>query len=169
VVVGRRHEPQHATAGETVELLDRAGEEAKLEWERVTGPSHHGRGGADIVVGKSIHFLRVRIEPQRQAVQKCRSQEPGAILTGIERPAAAEERPRRKKPGHRIRLLAQKPDGLSSGEIAIRLKVPQNTMSTHMGILARAGLVSSERQSRSIIYSAAPKAVKAVNRFLSAG
>lgn len=68
-----------------------------------------------------------------------------------------------------FRLLARKPDGLSSGEIATRLKVPQNTMSTHMGILARAGLVSSERQSRSIIYRAETKAAKAVDRFLSAG
>lgn len=68
-----------------------------------------------------------------------------------------------------FRLLAQKPDGLSSGEIATRLKVPQNTMSTHMGILARAGLVSSERQSRSIIYRAETNAAEAVDRFLSAG
>jgi ArsR family transcriptional regulator, arsenate/arsenite/antimonite-responsive transcriptional repressor len=68
-----------------------------------------------------------------------------------------------------FRLLADEPDGLSSGEIASRLNVPQNTMSTHMGILARAGLVSSKRQSRSIIYRAESKAAKAVDRFLSAG
>lgn len=66
-----------------------------------------------------------------------------------------------------FRLLAQMPDGLSSGEIATRLKVPQNTMSTHMGILARAGLVSSERQSRSVIYRAEPLATKALDRFLT--
>jgi hypothetical protein len=35
-------------------------------------------------------------------VQKGRPQKAGAILTGFERTAAAEERPRRKKPGHRI-------------------------------------------------------------------
>jgi DNA-binding transcriptional ArsR family regulator len=67
-----------------------------------------------------------------------------------------------------FRLLAEEPDGLSSGEIATRLNVPQNTMSTHMGILARAGLVSSKRQSRSIIYRADAQAAKAVNLFMKA-
>jgi DNA-binding transcriptional ArsR family regulator len=43
---------------------------------------------------------------------------------------------------------------LPAGEIARQLGVPQNTMSTHLTILARAGLVRSERQSRSIIYRA---------------
>ena len=66
-----------------------------------------------------------------------------------------------------FRLLAEEPDGLPSGEIAARLNVPQNTMSTHMGILARAGLVRSERQSRSIIYRAEKTAAKAVDRFLA--
>jgi hypothetical protein len=38
-----------------------------------------------------------------------------------------------------------------------------------MGILTRAGLVSSTRRSRSIIYRAESKAAEAVDRFLSAG
>jgi ArsR family transcriptional regulator, arsenate/arsenite/antimonite-responsive transcriptional repressor len=66
-----------------------------------------------------------------------------------------------------FRMLGNEPEGLSSGEIAQRLNVPQNTMSTHMGILARAGLVSSERQSRSVIYRAEPLATKALDRFLT--
>ena len=49
-------------------------------------------------------------------------------------------------------LVRHEPDGLAAGEIARRLDVPQNTMSAHLGILARAGLVRSERHSRSIIY-----------------
>jgi DNA-binding transcriptional ArsR family regulator len=32
------------------------------------------------------------------------------------------------------------------------MEVPQNTMSAHLAVLARAGLVKGERQSRSIIY-----------------
>jgi ArsR family transcriptional regulator, arsenate/arsenite/antimonite-responsive transcriptional repressor len=39
-------------------------------------------------------------------------------------------------------------------ELALLLGVPQNTLSSHLNILARAGLVRSERQSRSIIYRA---------------
>jgi ArsR family transcriptional regulator len=52
------------------------------------------------------------------------------------------------------RLVMCEPEGLPAGEIARLLGVPHNTMSTHLGILERAGLISSERHSRSIIYRA---------------
>jgi ArsR family transcriptional regulator len=45
------------------------------------------------------------------------------------------------------------PDGMSAGDIARALKVPANTMSSHLAILTRAGLVSSRKQGRSIIYA----------------
>lgn len=51
-------------------------------------------------------------------------------------------------------IVMHEPDGIPAGEISRMLNVPQNTMSTHLGILSRAGLISSERQSRSIIYRA---------------
>ncbi len=51
-------------------------------------------------------------------------------------------------------LVKHEPDGLPAGELALLLGVPQNTLSSHLNILARAGLVRSERQSRSIIYRA---------------
>jgi DNA-binding transcriptional ArsR family regulator len=51
-------------------------------------------------------------------------------------------------------LVRHEPNGLPAGESARLLDVPQNTMSTHLAILARAQLVTSERQSRSIIYRA---------------
>lgn len=44
--------------------------------------------------------------------------------------------------------------GLPAGEIADELGVVQNTMSTHLHKLARAGVVKSRRQSRHIIYCA---------------
>jgi ArsR family transcriptional regulator, arsenate/arsenite/antimonite-responsive transcriptional repressor len=54
-----------------------------------------------------------------------------------------------------FRLLARhEPEGLAAGEIAKALAVPQNTMSSHLAILSRAGLVSAERFSRSIVYRA---------------
>ena len=43
-------------------------------------------------------------------------------------------------------------DGLPAGEIAKLLHVPHNTMSTHLNILSRTGLVSSKRDGRSIVY-----------------
>ena len=51
-------------------------------------------------------------------------------------------------------LVRHEPGGLAAGEIARQLDVPQNTMSAHLAILSRAGLVRSERHSRSIIYRA---------------
>ena len=53
-----------------------------------------------------------------------------------------------------FRLLVQSgPNGLPAGEIAGRLGVRQNTMSSHLSILANSGLVRSERFSRMIRYS----------------
>ena len=63
-------------------------------------------------------------------------------------------------------LVRQEPDGLAAGEIARQLDVPQNTMSAHLGILARARLVRSERHSRSIIYRADLDGLRALMLFL---
>ena len=66
-----------------------------------------------------------------------------------------------------FRLLVQhEPAGLPAGEIARHLAVPHNTMSSHLAILTRAGLVRSERHSRSIIYRASLDAVQGVVTFL---
>jgi len=51
-------------------------------------------------------------------------------------------------------LVKHEPDGLAAGDIAKALVVPQNTMSSHLAILSRTGLVSAQRFSRSIIYRA---------------
>ncbi|MBN8993596.1 MAG: helix-turn-helix transcriptional regulator [Rhizobiales bacterium] len=63
-------------------------------------------------------------------------------------------------------LMEHEPDGLPAGEIARHLAVPHNTMSTHLAILSRAGLVEAERQSRSIIYRAKLHAVRDLTGFL---
>jgi ArsR family transcriptional regulator, arsenate/arsenite/antimonite-responsive transcriptional repressor len=49
-------------------------------------------------------------------------------------------------------LVMHEPEGLPAGEVARQLAVPHNTMSTHLAVLARAGLVGAERQSRAVIY-----------------
>ena len=51
-------------------------------------------------------------------------------------------------------LVKHEPEGLAAGDIARALAVPQNTMSSHLGVLSRAGLVSAQRFSRSIVYRA---------------
>ena len=54
-----------------------------------------------------------------------------------------------------FRLLVKAgPEGLPAGEIAETLNARQNTMSSHLHKLARAGLVTSEREGRLIRYRA---------------
>jgi len=43
-------------------------------------------------------------------------------------------------------------DGMPAGDIARALDIPHNTMSSHLSILANAGLVTSARDGRSVIY-----------------
>lgn len=63
-------------------------------------------------------------------------------------------------------LVAQEPQGMAAGDIAIALKVPQNTMSAHLTILNQAGLISSQRYSRSIVYRAELERLQEVVLFL---
>lgn len=53
-----------------------------------------------------------------------------------------------------FKLLVQAGEtGLPAGEIARALRIPHNTLSTHLGILTRAGIVQSRREGRSVIYA----------------
>ena len=63
-------------------------------------------------------------------------------------------------------LVRHQPDGLPAGEIARLLDVPQNTMSAHLAVLARAGLVQSERRSRTVMYRADLARLQALMLFL---
>ena len=63
-------------------------------------------------------------------------------------------------------LVKHEPDGLAAGDIAKLLAVPQNTMSAHLAVLARADLVMSERKSRSIIYRANLAAFQNLTSFM---
>jgi DNA-binding transcriptional ArsR family regulator len=63
-------------------------------------------------------------------------------------------------------LVRREPDGLPAGDVARLMAVPQNTMSAHLAILARAGLVRGERRSRSIVYRADLARVRALVTFL---
>lgn len=63
-------------------------------------------------------------------------------------------------------LVTREPEGVAAGELARLMGVPQNTMSAHLAILARAGLVTGERQSRSIIYRANLTRLRELTLFL---
>jgi len=63
-------------------------------------------------------------------------------------------------------LVKHEPEGLAAGDIARALAVPQNTMSSHLSILSRAGLVSPQRFGRSIVYRAGLTRFQAVVLFM---
>jgi ArsR family transcriptional regulator, arsenate/arsenite/antimonite-responsive transcriptional repressor len=66
-----------------------------------------------------------------------------------------------------FRLLMQRePDGMAAGDIARLLKLPQNTLSFHVGILARARLVTFRKDGRSIIYFVDLEGTRALLSFL---
>jgi ArsR family transcriptional regulator len=54
-----------------------------------------------------------------------------------------------------FRLLVERgPTGLAAGEISQRVGIPATTLSFHLSQLSHAGLVTSRREGRSIIYAA---------------
>ncbi len=59
--------------------------------------------------------------------------------------------------------------GLRAGEIASRLDVSPTALSNHLGVLSRAGVVTSQRQGSAIIYRSRPERVKALARLLVDG
>jgi ArsR family transcriptional regulator len=63
-------------------------------------------------------------------------------------------------------LVKREPEGLAAGDIAKALAVPQNTMSSHLAILSRAGLVTAQRLGRSIVYRADLARFQAVVLFM---
>lgn len=65
-------------------------------------------------------------------------------------------------------LLQAYPESLAAGEIARRCEVPHNTMSTHLTILNRAGLVTVERDGRVMNYRADVRGFRGLIRFLAA-
>ena len=63
-------------------------------------------------------------------------------------------------------LVTAGPEGLPANLIAARLGVLPNTLSTHLGLLARAGLVTGTREGRVIRYAANFEAMSALMSFL---
>jgi DNA-binding transcriptional ArsR family regulator len=53
------------------------------------------------------------------------------------------------------RLVTAEPDGVPAGDLARDLGVPANTLSAHLAVLARAGLVVADRRGRFVVYRAA--------------
>ena len=62
-----------------------------------------------------------------------------------------------------FRLLVRNgPAGLAAGDIAQKLAIPHTTLSTHLALLTRAGLLDSTRFGRSIGYRIDPEGIQLV-------
>jgi DNA-binding transcriptional ArsR family regulator len=64
-------------------------------------------------------------------------------------------------------LMRTEPSGMCAGEIADAVNGRQNTVSTNLAILARAGLVRSVREGRSIRYFADLEGMRGLLSFLT--
>ena len=58
-------------------------------------------------------------------------------------------------------------DGVAAGVLSDELDIPHNTLSFHLSHLNRAGLVTSKRDGRSIIYKANCDVIESVISFLT--
>lgn len=63
-------------------------------------------------------------------------------------------------------LMSAEPHGLAAGAIAEKVGCPHNTLSSHLSILARSGLVRGSRDGRSIIYRANVEAIRTLVGFI---
>jgi len=67
-----------------------------------------------------------------------------------------------------FRLLVQhEPEGLSTGQLVERSGLTQSTFSTHLAVLAKAGLVQSEKRGRHFIQRADIDALRGLMLFLA--
>lgn len=64
-------------------------------------------------------------------------------------------------------LVRHEPDGMSTGALAEALALTQSTFSTHLAVLAKAGLVVSDKQGRSHIQRVRIDALRDLMTFLA--
>lgn len=65
------------------------------------------------------------------------------------------------------RLVQHEPDGLSTGQLVGQSGLTQSTFSTHLAVLAKAGLVQSEKRGRHFIQRADIDALRGLMLFLA--
>jgi ArsR family transcriptional regulator, arsenate/arsenite/antimonite-responsive transcriptional repressor len=63
-------------------------------------------------------------------------------------------------------LMRAEPDGRLAGAIAEAIGCPHNTLSSHLAILARAGLVRGRRDGRAIVYRADVEGMRALLTYM---
>src|SRR5579862_619734 len=66
-------------------------------------------------------------------------------------------------------LIRYLPFGLAAGDIARLIAIPHNTLSPHLAMLERVGLLRSRREGRSIIFAAVEARTRDIAAFLTDG
>ena len=64
-------------------------------------------------------------------------------------------------------LVKHEPDGLSTGQLVAESGLSQSTFSTHLAVLAKAGLVTADKQGRQQIQRASIDTLRALMTFLA--
>ena len=64
-------------------------------------------------------------------------------------------------------LVAHEPDGLTTGQLVERAAISQSTLSTHLAVLAKSGLVVTERRGRNFVQRADIATLRALMLFLA--
>lgn len=64
-------------------------------------------------------------------------------------------------------LVKRGPDGLAAGAISSKLDLPPSSLTFHLQVLQRAGLIERRRQSRLLIYSADFPAMNSLVAYLT--
>ena len=64
-------------------------------------------------------------------------------------------------------LVAQGSDGMCAGDLSAELEIPKNTMSFHLKELQNAGMISAERNGRSITYRLQEEGIRGLMQFLT--
>lgn len=65
------------------------------------------------------------------------------------------------------RLVAEHPEGMASGDLAVATGSSPNTMSSHLAILSRAGLVHASKVGRTVVYTVDTSQVMELSDFLA--
>lgn len=65
------------------------------------------------------------------------------------------------------RLVEVLPEGMASGDLAAAVGSSPNTMSAHLAVLTRAGVVRSDKVGRTVIYRAVTEPVEELSGFLA--
>jgi predicted transcriptional regulator len=65
-----------------------------------------------------------------------------------------------------VMLVAAGAAGMASSEIADRVGIPRNLMSSHLAVLAKAGVIASTKGGRTVTYTAVEKVALALADYL---